>query len=131
VTPLTEIAWAAGFFDGEGNTRANRHNWGRKRLRLFMRVTNTNLAQLQRFQVALEGLGRIYKVKGRAEHKQSWIWQGERKTAELALETLWPYLGEEKRAQAERAMEQIRDQPRPAVARRSASQAEQLPGIGA
>jgi hypothetical protein len=53
-----ELAWAAGFFDGEGNIGAHRANG--KYWHLRMHVSQTELEPLDRFRAAVLGLGSIH-----------------------------------------------------------------------
>ena len=96
----TELAWAAGFFDGEGSTGA--HN---RALRLIVGQTETTT--LERFQRAVGGLGyiRTRPPPPRAHWKQEYDWRCDRYADSRAvLEALWPFLSRPKRAQALRAI---------------------------
>jgi hypothetical protein len=84
-----ELAWAAGFFDGEGSTYlgtvSHRKDWNR----LTLGVSQVELVPLERFRAAV-GLGRI-TCSGFP--------------AKAVLKLLWLHLTDVKRAQAQRAMD--------------------------
>jgi hypothetical protein len=103
----TEIAWAAGFFDGEGHCRAHRvvRKNGKTHYYLHVIVPQVNKANLDRFVSAI-GVGKVdgpYTVKNPNAKPQFRV-QLYCRQAKKAIETIWPYLGEEKRTQAEAAM---------------------------
>jgi hypothetical protein len=102
-----EIAWAAGFFDGEGSTTA-RLRKGRLRQRPTTNVSigNTNLDQLSRFN-CIVGCGHIYGPRHNRNKSYKPIYQfmtTRQQDAEHILAMLWPHLGEEKRNQARLAV---------------------------
>ncbi len=105
-----ELAWAAGFFDGEGSTMAHR----RRRngyLTLDVSVPQASRAgipvPLLRFQRAVLGLGRIDPPRSNG----TYVWRsrgfGE---AQATIALLWPHIGEVKRTQAAHAMQAVREQ---------------------
>lgn len=68
-----EIAWAAGFFDGEGWTGSyQKHE--RTSVTLKMHVTQTDKKVLERFQAAV-GCGKIEPLRLREGRKQAWRWR--------------------------------------------------------
>lgn len=96
----TELAWAAGFFDGEGCTSL------KAKRKPCLSVTQKYPECLQRFQAAL-GLGKIY---GPIEQKGNQIYIFSIQNArgvDTALSLLWPFLSSIKRAQAEKAGFQV------------------------
>ncbi len=100
-TSRLEIAWAAGYFDGEGCTTTFIEKSGRPRLSLF--VGQTEPTGPARFQKALGGIGALrgpYPPK--ALRKLPWwsfaITRFEHVQAAVAM--MWPWLGGPKRAQA-------------------------------
>ena len=107
VLPLNdevELAWAAGFFDGEGNTRSSVR--GPRWATFIVQIKNTDPTPLHRFQKAV-GLGAVYGPYSSARpgwsqfwHYQATGWDGER-----VIELLRPYLCESKAAQADAAIE--------------------------
>lgn len=98
--PETEIAWAAGFFDGEGNTCAARG--GRA---LCASVAQVNRCNLHRFKVAVGGLGHIHEPFQRKNIKMRPIskFAAYGDEAFAVMRRLFPYLGEEKQTQFMRA----------------------------
>ena len=101
MAPDTEVAWAAGFFDGEGNTCASRTR-GKVRS-IHMSVSQCERSPLERFVEAV-GHGIIHGPYARNGGTTRPIWtvriNGRPKVAEV-LELLRPYLCEFKIAQAE------------------------------
>lgn len=109
--PLDEelLAWAAGFFDGEGSTIARNHSRRPHYKQLVVSVPQSGRDAtppdvLVRFRTAVLGMGEI--VEPNAEHV--WVWRSRgRVDGELTLALLWPYLGAVKRAQAVAALEGV------------------------
>lgn len=92
----TELAWAAGFFDGEGCTSIKQGS----RISLRLSVGQTNQITLKRFQNAV-GYGTIngpYKVK-----KLNWTphsqWNTWSDAALIVIQKLWKYLSPIKQQQ--------------------------------
>jgi hypothetical protein len=77
-----ELAWAAGFFDGEGSIGAVRDNKNGRRISIQMSVAQSGSddappASLERFHRAVE-VGKIYKrapEDGRLGSKPMWYWR--------------------------------------------------------
>jgi hypothetical protein len=102
-----ELAWAAGFFDGEGcfcYTKSGRY--------VGVRVAQTALEPLERFRTALVNVGKIYgpyqqKHRDRWSKKPQFAYQvtGHERVQAIAA-MLWFKLGSAKRAQATRALDQ-------------------------
>jgi len=96
-----ELAWAAGFFDGEG--------WAAKQKRgVQARINQADPdgvpAVLLRFQAALGGLGRIGGPTQEPERKDLYRWSvSSRADVELVLQLLKPWLGPVKLLQLSRA----------------------------
>ncbi|MGH2490676.1 MAG: hypothetical protein ACRDF9_04135 [Candidatus Limnocylindria bacterium] len=97
-----ELAWAAGFFDGEG--------WAAKQkprgvqARINQADPNGVPSALLRFQAALNGLGRIGGPTCEPERKEMYRWiVSSRGDVELLLELLRPWLGPIKLLQLARA----------------------------
>lgn len=96
---MIELAWAAGFYDGEGCTSVHRTN-GNHNLRISIQQIDPR--PLQRFLNAIEGgnLGGPYKSPSR---KTSWSAQWHYYLTGVkalgALGKLWPYLSEPKQEQ--------------------------------
>ena len=92
-----EIAWAAGFFDGEGTTS---YSPATKATRIQISQKDPEL--LHRFREAV-GVG---VVKGPYKNGKGEVWQyrlSRRADVQVVIEALWPHLGSAKRAQASRA----------------------------
>jgi hypothetical protein len=100
------LAWAAGFFDGEGSTIARTDRRRPDYVQLEVSVPQSGVAGvpevLFKFQRAMLGVGRIVSQPGRVMHKWS---GGGRVTNEMSLALMWPWLGAVKRAQAVAAIE--------------------------
>ena len=106
-TSPSEIAWAAGFFDGEGSTSIHtdkRPHKGGRCIRLH--INQVDRRPLDRW-VAAVGIGRVtgpYLApahrKSEANHPQYAVALF-RIAAEDALRIMWPYLSEPKKEQAE------------------------------
>lgn len=100
-----ELAWAAGFFDGEGSF------WGRVRSgpRRHERVTpNASVPQmgsvlLERFRTAVLGLGRIYGPY-EPRHGMCYWRTSDWREVQAVVAALWPWLGPYKRQQARETM---------------------------
>lgn len=102
----TEIAWAAGFFDGEGYTRFK----AGMQMSVIQATDDPNVCPevLQRFVRAV-GCGELKHLKRYNEpdhHRDRWAWEcyGD---SPKALDLLWPYLGTVKRVQANVALAQL------------------------
>ncbi len=89
-----ELAWAAGFFDGEGSTSyLKKDTWIGPR----MSVAQNNPITLERFRQAV-GVGKIYEHTTR---KGMYSWNCQKKhDVENVLNMLWPFLSEQKKEQA-------------------------------
>jgi hypothetical protein len=103
-----ELAWAAGFFDGEGNFRISRQNG------LRMTATQTYRPHLERFKAAVSGLGFVYgpyRHGGSDGRKRQPIYHWHASSfehAQAAAAMLFPFLGEPKRQQILTALRQHR-----------------------
>lgn len=104
------LAWAAGFFDGEGSTIARTD--GRRPHYYQLQVSVPQLgreqvpAVLVKFQRAMLGTGRISP-----QERDLYRWSaGGRLGCEMSLALMWPWLGAVKREQAQLAMERVDSQ---------------------
>lgn len=88
-----DLAWAAGFFDGEGCISTN----GKGIVRI--QVTQNRIEPLLRFREIVQ-VGSIQKPRGNGV--MDWTVAG--KKAKLVLHELWPYLSLPKREQAVRVV---------------------------
>lgn len=101
-----ELAWCAGFFDGEGHTGYAEYK-GKKNARharILLSIGQADKELLDRFQAAVGGVGSIggrYKNKGRGFYR----WSTSGSTAQDVMALIWPYLGPFKRAQYLEALE--------------------------
>jgi hypothetical protein len=104
-----ELAWAAGFFDGEGWANAVRHE-GRRTRQPQARVNQADPdgvpAALVRFQAALGGLGRIGGPHREPDRADLYWWiASSRDDVEMTYEFLKPWLGAVKLLQFATALE--------------------------
>lgn len=99
--PSTELAWAAGFFDGEGYTGVR---YKPRSCTLYVDVSQTDPRPLYRLMKAIGG-----KVRGPyprvGNQKGVYRWQGGDKGTAVALARMIPYLSEPKLEQYDRARE--------------------------
>jgi hypothetical protein len=102
-----ELAWAAGFYDGEGTFCLDQG-------RLSMSLAQINPEVLIRFKAAVNGLGRVYgpyqrKVK---THSQWWVFcptSFEHTQAIVAM--LWSFLSSPKKEQIVKVFKQYKEHP--------------------
>ncbi len=102
------LAWAAGFFDGEGSTIAKGTAARPHYHQLQLSVPQSGGPQfpevLDRFQQAALGTGR----RDGPNKDGVWTWRARgRADAESTLALMWPYLGVVKREQANTAVEKV------------------------
>ena len=111
-----ELAWAGGFFDGEGCTYLENHrtHLGYKVPRLYVpQSCETGIApELLRLGAALNGLGRISGVRRAKDHHKPYRrWRIQASDdVQRALHLLWPFIGDVKRRQAQFVMRVINAQ---------------------
>ena len=107
-----ELAWAAGFFGGDGTVAASRSNRDSPALHLRARIAQAGASGepevLSRFLRAARGVGGIrgpFMPKNPWSRQVQYAWQaGGSLAVESVLESLWPWLHDVKRAQALRAI---------------------------
>lgn len=114
---LVEVAWAAGFFDGEGSItflrKRNRRGEldGRKDLRISLMQCDPR--PLERFASAVS-VGRVrgphHRTRGRAE-RPYWCWDASGNRAAHVYGLIEPFLSEPKREQMARVLDAIGEQP--------------------
>lgn len=92
----TDLAWASGFFDGEGCTGAGLST--KKQRTIQMRVTQKYPVLVHRFH-EIVGVGKVSHL-----HYCSFWYTGRYDSVVLVVEMLWPYLGPIKRDQAEKSI---------------------------
>lgn len=97
-----ELAWAAGFFDGEGSSsgvvKPNEHGPS-----VYLRINQVDRRPLERFLRAV-GLGQINGPYVRKIGKPQCVWQVAGFKSDIVMALLWPSLSEPKREQYERAV---------------------------
>lgn len=93
-----ELAWAAGFFDGEGCTCNGKTPGGRLQFRIS--VGQTDIRPLERFLAAV-GAGTINGpyYAGVKNRKPRWDWIARGQDGMAVCEKLFPYLSEPKQEQ--------------------------------
>lgn len=100
-----QLAWAAGFFDGEGSTfaKSDRDRPGYHQLGIAVPQAGTTVPTvLLRFQDAMLGMGRI---DAPATMGGRYVWRARGFVdAQQTVILLWPYIGQVKRRQAAVAM---------------------------
>ena len=112
-----ELAWAGGFFDGEGSTYLEKHRTHKDYFVPRLHVSQSSevavAPELLRLKAALAGLGTISgRHPGKGNHKPYRRWRAFTPAAVLlGLHMLWPFLGEVKRAQARLVLQMIHSQP--------------------
>jgi hypothetical protein len=104
-----ELAWAAGFYDGEGSSKAIYYHYKTKKGKarnpsrnVCMSVSQCELAPLERFKKAVNNLGHIngpYHYK--AQKRPYWIWSSSCASAKEVFKKLKPYLSQAKKLQYE------------------------------
>lgn len=103
VVNYTELAWAAGFFDGEGNTHTEKRR-DRSSRPIRMSISQCDMGPLDRFNAAIGGVGKVYGPYARTGRE---IWTltvfGIESVAKV-LASLRPYLCDPKIVQAEKAI---------------------------
>lgn len=111
VLDRADLAWAAGFFDGEGSTiaRTSTSRPGYYQLNITVPQSGRDRIPplLHRFQRVMLGMGHIGRPSKEGVYALRF---SAREEAHLVLELMWPYLGEVKRAQASRAMQLVEQQ---------------------
>lgn len=93
----SELAWAAGFFDGEGCFYC-RNRYGKYKY-FNMEVAQLDRRPLDRFTQAV-GLGKVIERKGRKTTKPHFLWAlYDQEDVKMAVNKLWPYLSDPKKEQ--------------------------------
>lgn len=99
-----ELAWAAGFFDGEGCIYL-RNDKRDSRWQLLLGLAQVDKAPLEDFQRIVGGVGYITKShRGKGNQRSCWTWQAASKNAGDVVELLLPFL-RVKQSQAVAALE--------------------------
>jgi hypothetical protein len=107
----TEIAWAAGFFDGEGCTSSRGTGSEGRWWYINVQITQVERSTLDRFRAAV-GVGTVrgpYTRKEKSDKCHShYRYDAHNEEAKRVIELLWPYLSDPKRAQHIAALERVR-----------------------
>ncbi len=112
-----ELAWAGGFFDGEGSTYLEKHRTHADYFvpRLYVpQCADVGIAvELTRLKSALGGLGSISGLRpGKGNWKPYRRWRVSAPVdVQLGLHLLWPFIGGVKRTQARAVLQVINSQP--------------------
>lgn len=109
-----ELAWAAGFYDGEGSAGFYSNGSSSRSMRLCASVAQKDLRPLRRFQRAL-GFGRIGNIAAQSGVSY-WRVTSEPDVRRLS-QLLWPHLSEPKREQFTRVLSAF--DARPVVQRKA------------
>lgn len=97
-----ELAWAAGFFDGEGHIGF--YSSSHQSRKLLVNVAQKDRRPLERFQKAVGGVGVIVKNK-RGIH----YWRSQNfEISQFVVGVLWKFLSEPKREQVKLSFEQFK-----------------------
>lgn len=101
------MAWAAGFFDGEGYIGLQLSHGGNAQ-NVRMSVYQTSLQPIERFHKAVWGLGKLVKPRNNKsflQKKTMYEWRsGRYEEVQAVVALLWSFLSEPKRQQARKAM---------------------------
>lgn len=112
----TEIAWAAGLFEGEGSIHANRING---RVYLLLNLSSTDRDVVERFHRII-GCGKVYGPyyeKNPLRPRYSWHTKN-KADSEQALKLLEPWLCERRIAKAAEVRRLVAEQPPPSDRRK-------------
>lgn len=99
---MTEIAWAAGIYEGEGTCYMQRRAKGTRSDIATLKVVMTDEDIVRRFG-AVVGVGSIsgpHADKRKASYKPTWRYIVHGTRARAVLEMFFPWLGERRKAQA-------------------------------
>ena len=118
--PITEVAWAAGFFDGEGSTNASTRLGRDGFKRLQCTISQVDRRTSDRFHKAVSCRGNILgpygpyvSSAGNSPNCQPYYMIHWRKdAAEELLNLLWPYLSDSKKEQAKKARAEVKRRQR-------------------
>lgn len=102
---LAELAWAAGFYEGEGTIVTTSTNKGKSRS-IRIAINQADIQPLEQFRNFV-GLGFVSgPYKKRPNRKLIWYYQVQRfEHVQALLAMLWPNLSERRKAQARAALE--------------------------
>lgn len=111
--PLTEVAWAAGFFDGEGNVSVTNKRLNSRTI--MVQIGQVDREVLDRFKAAVGGVGNVNgpydrtRSSGNPNHRPYFQYSCSNKDGvQHIIDTLWPYLSSPKREQIEHCIDVVR-----------------------
>jgi len=105
--PREDLAWAAGFFDGEGHVSCPNPQKGR----MLLSVGQTDTRPLERLQ-QLFGVGAIYGPFTKDRRKPYWQWSIQNfEEVQYVIAAMWPWLTV-KKEQATLALTTLANKPR-------------------
>jgi hypothetical protein len=104
-----ELAWAAGFFDGEGSVSVHRDKRPGRRPAIRLEIEQVDDRPLFRFYVAVGGLGSHSIRSGPRGPNRRVLYRifAANEPALTILGRLWPWLSEPKREQIVRVLNEI------------------------
>lgn len=110
-----ELAWAAGFFDGEGSTKKVSYHYRTKKgivrkptKNISMAVSQCDLSPLKRFRSAVGGLGRINGPYQYGTNKRPyWVWSASCKAAKAVFSVLKRHLCSIKKRQYRQVSQEL------------------------
>jgi hypothetical protein len=102
-----EVAWAAGFYEGEGYFGVKRNPYGHPNALRFSIGQRTEEPILK--FLAIAGVGKIrHRHLPDGHGKEIWYYEaGKTANALLVIEALWPWLSERRKLQAQRAIDEF------------------------
>ena len=105
----TELAWAAGFFDGEGSVSVHCDKRPGRTPSFRLEIEQVDIRPLERFQRAVGGFGNLSKRSGpRAPNRRVLfrLYASNEPALRIAV-AIWPHLSEPKREQITRVIEEL------------------------
>ena len=107
---MSNLDWAAGFFEGEGTVRINKGRisspWA-----FGLQVGNSDIEVLKKFQEAVFGFGTIYgpyRPYGNLTKKEYYVWSCNRRIeVQKIKDVLYPLLSKRRKKQIDDAIETI------------------------
>lgn len=109
-----DLAWAAGFFDGEGCFTSNSGvsydtSEGIKTRRYLKLSVSQKYEPLVSKLQSIFGVGSVYFAPARKTSSQAYVWRCHGRAAFYVADLLWPWLGEQKKADFKRALKLARE----------------------
>lgn len=108
-----ELAWAAGFFDGEGTTHGGKRSDRYNGTMISMSVPQVKLLPLERFHSAVLGQGKIFlRNRAKPNVQACYVWQAQNwRSVQAVSSMLWEFLSNIKKEQYLIALENFRSNP--------------------